>query len=135
VFDPADWASAAVEVTIPTATVDLDDEKWNEHMRSRDFFHVASYPEMRFRSARVLQTGERAGRVYGDLTLLGVTRPVVIDVTFNKAGVHPKTGAYVAGFSGRTTLRRSEYGMSYGLPFIGDEVEVRLEVEGIREGP
>jgi polyisoprenoid-binding protein YceI len=134
VFDPEDWAKSAVDVRIRTASIDMDDEPWDKHMRSRDFFHVDAYPEMRYRSLEVAKLGESNGRAYGELTLLGVTRPVVLDVTFNKAGKHPKTGDYVAGFSARTTVKRSEFGMNYGLPFVGDEVEVRLEVEGIREG-
>jgi polyisoprenoid-binding protein YceI len=133
VFDPANWPGSSVELRVRTASIDMGDADWEKHMRSRDFFAVDAFPEMTFRSREVAGFSDRKGRIYGDLTLLGVTRPVVVDFTFNKAAVHPKTGKYVAGFSGTTTLRRSEFGMSYGLPFIGDEVEIRLEVEGIRE--
>jgi len=132
-FDPAQWADASVELRVHTASIDMGDAEWEKHMRSKDFFAAEAFPEMTFRSREVKQFSERQGRIYGDLTLLGVTQPVVIDVTFNKAAVHPKTGKHVAGFSGKTSLRRSDFGMNYGLPFIGDEVEIRLEVEGIRE--
>jgi len=132
-FDPADWSKSSVEVVIRTASVDMDDYEWDKHLRSKDFFDVAQHPTMSFRSTRVEQTGENQGKVYGKLTLLGVSRPVVLDVTFNKAGVHPMSKQYVAGFSARTVIRRSDFGMKYGLPMVGDEVDVRLEVEGLRE--
>jgi polyisoprenoid-binding protein YceI len=132
-FDPADWAKSTVEVRIRTASLDMDDAKWDEHLRSKDFFDVERFPEMTFRGLSVEQTGEHTGVVRGELTLLGVTRPVTLDVRFNKAGVHPKSKEYVAGFSAHTTIKRSEFGMTYGLPMVGDDVEVRLEVEGLRQ--
>ena len=133
VFDPADWPGSSVEVSIRTASLDMDDPEWDNHLRGKDFFDVGRFPDMRFRSTRVERTGEHEGRVEGELTLLGVTRPVTLDIRFNKAAVHPKTGQYVAGFSGHATVKRSDFGMTYGLPFVGDDVEVRLEVEGLRE--
>ena len=131
-FDPEDWSRSSVAIDIRTASVDMDDYDWDKHMRSKDFFHVDQYPVMSFRSTRVEQTGEKQGRILGDLTLLGVTRPVTLEFTFNKAGVHPISKAYVAGFSAKTAIRRSEFGMKYGLPMIGDHVDIRLEVEGLR---
>lgn len=131
-FDPGDWADSKVEVTIRTASLDMDDYAWDKHLRSDDFFDVNQYPEMTFRSTRVERTGEQSGIIAGDLTLLGVTKPVILDVTFNKAGVHPISKKYVAGFSARTVIKRSEFGMKYGLPMVGDDVHVRLEVEGHR---
>jgi len=133
VFDPEDWAAGSVEVTIRTASIDLDDPEWETHLRSKDFFRVDEFPEMRFRSTSVEAVGERQARVHGDLTLLGVTRPVTLDVHFNKAGIHPKSKKYVAGFSARALVKRSEFGMDYAVPMVGDEVEVVLEVEGIRQ--
>ena len=131
-FDPGDWANSKVEVTIRTASIDMDDYAWDKHLRSEDFFAVNQHPEMRFRSTRVERTDEQRGIIAGDLTLLGVTQPVTLDVTFNKAGVHPISKQYVAGFSASTVVKRSDFGMEYGLPMVGDEVQVRLEVEGYR---
>lgn len=132
-FDPEDWSSAAVDVTIRTHSVDMDDHAWDKHMRNEDFFHVNKYPTMRFRSTRVEQTGERTGRIHGELTLLDTTRPVTLDVTFNKAGEHFLSKEWIAGFSADTTIKRSDFGMTYGLPAVGDAVEIRLEVEGVRQ--
>ena len=132
-FDPDSWTTSSVDVGIRTASINMDDQKWEKHLRSPDFFDVEKYPIMRFKSTKVEQTGEHQALIHGDLTLLGVTRPVTLETTFNKAGVHPKNKNYVAGFSARTMVKRSEFGMKYGVPMLGDDVEVRLEVEGIRQ--
>ncbi len=131
-FDAENPENSSIDVTIMTDSVDMDDEKWDDHLKNADFFHVEKYPEMTFKSTAIEVTGENTGKVTGDLTLLGVTQPVVLDVTFNKADTHPYSGKFVAGFSGSTTIKRSEFGMEYGLPAVGDEVTVRLEVEGVR---
>ena len=133
VFDPDDWSKSSVQVSIRTASIDMDDYAWDKHLRSKDFFNVSEYPTMTFRGTRLEQTGERTGQLHGELTLLGVTRPVTLQVTFNKAGVHPLNKMYVAGFSAVAVIRRSDFGMSYALPMVGDEVDLRLEVEGLRQ--
>jgi len=111
----------------------MDMDKWDAHMKNEDFFHVEKYPEMTFKSTGIEVTGENTARITGDLTLLDVTKPVTLNVTYNKSGVHPYSGEYVAGFSADTMITRSEFGMDYGLPGVGDDVEIRLEVEGIRQ--
>ncbi|TVR99770.1 MAG: polyisoprenoid-binding protein [Rhodospirillales bacterium] len=132
-FDPDNPEASTLEVTIQTASVDMDHDGLNEHLRTDDFFDVANHPTMTFRSTDVEVTGENTGRITGDLTLLGVTRPVVMDVTFNKAGPHPVNDNFIAGFSGTASLSRSDFGMTYLVPAIGDTVDIRLSVEGIRQ--
>ena len=88
---------------------------------------------MTFKSTAIEVTGENTAKITGDLTLLGVTHPVTLDVTHNKSGTHPYSGKFVSGFSATTTIKRSAFGMKYGLPAVSDDVEVRLEVEGIRQ--
>ena len=131
-FDSNDWTNSRVEATIRTASLDMDDYAWDKHLRSEDFFDVNQYPTMTFRSTNVERIDGQRGLITGDLTLLGVTKPVVLEVTFNKAGIHPISKTYVAGFSASAILKRSEFGMKYGLPMVGDDVHVRLEVEGHR---
>ncbi len=134
VFDRGEPAKSKIDVTINTDSIDMDDEKWDTHMKNKDFFDVENHPTMTFKSTAIEVTGENTAKISGDLTLLGVTKPVILDVTHNKSGVHPFSGKYVAGFSGATTIKRSEFGMTYGIPGVGDDVEVRLEVEGVRMG-
>ncbi len=133
VFDPQDWSRSSVAVQVRTASIDMDDYEWDKHLRGKDFFDVAQHPEMTFRSLRVERTGDSEGVIHGELSLLGESRPVALHFTFNKQGVHPISKQYVAGFSAHGVIRRSEFGMQYGIPMVSDEVQVRLEVEGFRQ--
>lgn len=132
-FDRKRPENSAVDITIQTASIDMDDAKWDEHMKSADFFNVEEYPVMTFKSTGIEITGDNLAAITGDLTMLGVTKPVVLDVTFNKCDKHPFGKEYHCGFSAASVLNRSEWGMDYGLPMVGDEVEIRIEVEAIRQ--
>ncbi|MDP7143284.1 MAG: YceI family protein [Alphaproteobacteria bacterium] len=132
-FDPENPAASSVDVAIKTASIDMDDAAWDKHLKNEDFFHVEKFPNMTFKSTAIEVTGENTAKITGDLTLLGVTHPVTLDVTHNKSGTHPYSGKFVSGFSATTTIKRSAFGMKYGLPAVSDDVEVRLEVEGIRQ--
>lgn len=134
-FDTENPANSSVEISIKTDSLTLNDEKWDAHLKNADFFDVEKFPEMTFKSTNIEVTGEKTAKITGDLTLLGVTKPVILDTTFNRAAKHSFSNKYVAGFSATTTIKRSEFGMNYGLPLIGDEAEIRLEVEAIRIEP
>lgn len=130
VFDRTKPENSSVEVTIQTASIDMDHEKWDAHMKNEDFFDVEKYPTMTFKSTGIEVTGENTANITGDLTILGVTKPVTLAVMHNKSGKHPFNQKMVAGFSASTTIDRSEWGMEYGLPMMSPEVEIRIEVEG-----
>jgi polyisoprenoid-binding protein YceI len=133
VFDQEDVTKSTVEVTIQAASVDTDVEALDDHLRGPDFFDVKQFPEITFKSRKIEKTGDNTGRMTGDLTLHGVTGSVVLDIKFNRAGVHPTTKNFVAGFSATTSLKRSDYGIVYGTPYVGDQVDIRLEIEGLRQ--
>jgi polyisoprenoid-binding protein YceI len=131
-LDPEALGQGAVSITIRTDSVDTDYEKRDAHLRSPDFFNAAEFPTLTFESTKVEPTGEKTARVQGNLTMLGVTKPVTLEMTLNRVGPHPSpqmAGVTVAGFSGRTQLHRSDFGMTGMIPNIGDEVEIWLEVE------
>lgn len=132
-FDTDHPENSAVEIAIKTDSLDMNDEKWDEHMKSADFFNVEKFPEMTFKSTGIAVTGENTADITGDLTLLGVTKPVTLHVTHNKSGKHPFGDKYISGFSATASLKRSDFGMNYGLPVIGDEVDLHIEVEGVRQ--
>ncbi len=134
-FDEENPENSSVEVTFNIDGLDMDDEKWDAHLKNPDFFNMEEYPTMTFKSTDVEVTGENTGNITGDLTILGVTKPVVLETVFNKADVHPYSGKHVAGFSANSKINRSDFGMDYGLPGIGDEVIIRIEVEGVRVEP
>lgn len=132
-FDPATPEKAKISMAIDTASVDTDHKRRDDHLRGPDFFNAQEFPQMTFESTKVEVTGERTGKVTGDLTLLGVTKPVTLDVTFNKMEPHPLppyNKVLTAGFSVRGSIKRSDFGMTYFLPAVGDEIQLMLEVEG-----
>jgi polyisoprenoid-binding protein YceI len=95
---------------------------------------VTHYPTAHFVSARAEKTGDRTGVVHGKLTLLDKTRPIDLQVTFNRAAVNGYTLRYIAGFSATATFKRSLFGMTRDIPSVGDDVVVHMEIEGQRDG-
>lgn len=132
VFDPDHPTESTAQITIDASSIDMDNQEWNDHMLNEDFFDVKKYPTIEFKSTRVETTSSYQAKVHGDLTVLGHTEPVILDVSHNKSGVHPFSGKYTAGFSATTNIQRSLFGMTYGLPVLGDNIEIRLEIEGQR---
>lgn len=132
-FDADDWSSASVQATIDVGTLFLGDAEWQAKMLSDEFLDAERHPTMTFRSERVEPTGAERARVHGQLTLHGVTRPVTLEVRRNRVGRHTYSLKYVAGFSATARIKRSEFGMQRLLPAVGDEVEIVLEIEGLRQ--
>lgn len=133
-FDEKAPESSSVEVTIKTNSIDMSHDEWNEHLKGEKFLNVAQFPAMTFKSTSVKVTGDKTADVTGDLTLLGVTKPVVLKTTFNKAGPRPMGNDYAAGFSATTMIKRSDFGMTYGIPMVGDDIAIQIEVEGNKIG-
>ena len=133
-FDQANPAASTVEVTIKTASVDTANDARDEHLRKADFFNVEQFPTMTFKSTHIEVTGEKTAKITGDLTLLGVTKPVTLDATFNQAAPHPMDNTrYVAGFSATGSLKRTDFGMNYAAPAIGDDIALIIEAEALRQ--
>ena len=136
-FDESAPAVKDIEVTIEAGSVFTNHDKRDDHVRGGDFLDAGDHPEIRFVGTDAKPTGETTGQVMGDLTLRGVTRPVTLDVTMNKIGAYPFGDGppYVVGVSARTTIKRSDFGMTYAVEngWVGDEVEVILEFEAIRQ--
>ena len=121
-----------MDATIDVATLDLGDEAWERKMLSDEFFDAQAHPTLRFVSERIEPTGKDSLRIHGQLTLRGVTRPVVLETRVNRVGRHTYSMKYVAGFSATAPLKRSDFSMTRPLPAGGDRGELRLEIEGIR---
>ena len=128
-FDPADPTQSSVNITIPVESISTGVDKLDEHLLKADFFDAATYPTATFKSTGVTAAGEGALKVAGDLTIHGVTRPVVLDVTINKIGEHPMRKVPAAGFDATTTILRSDYGVGGYVPVVGDEVRIDITVE------
>jgi len=135
-FDPETPAVSNIAVTIDASSVFTNNDKRDDHLRGADFLDVAKYPEITFKGTSAQPTGPRTGKVNGDLTIRGVSKPVSLDVTWNKSGQYPFGDQhYAIGISARTTVKRSDFGMTYALQgnLISDEIEIILEFEAIRE--
>lgn len=134
IFDQGEPEKSKVDVTIKTASLTMDDEKWDEHLKSKDFFDVENFPDMTFKSINILKTGDNTAQISGELTIKGITKVVTLDTKFNSVGKHPMKDEMMAGFSATAHIKRSDFGMSYGVPMVGDDVNIIIEVEAIEEG-
>ncbi len=133
-FDGKSVEGASVKLAIKTDSVDTDHEARDKHLKSPDFFNAQEFPEMTFASTGFEPTGEKTAKMTGDLTLLGVTKPVTLDVTFNKADKFPMDpNVFIAGFSAKGTLNRLDYGMKYAAGALGDTVTLWIEAEGHKQ--
>ena len=131
-FDPGDWSTATLDVSIPLATLDIGDPAWRDKVLDRTFLDAGQQPAARFVSTRVEPGEPGQARVFGQLSLRGVSREVVLDVRLNALRRHPLTQRRTAGFSATGTLRRSDFGMDAWRRVVGDEVELLIEVEATR---
>lgn len=138
VFDDEAMTISDVEITVQTDSVFTNHQKRDEHLRGPDFLNAEEYPTMTFTAdgANAVKTGARTGKLEGELTLLGVTKPITLHLTYNGGRKYPFGDEhYAIGISARGTFRRSEFGMTYavGNNWVGDEVHMIIEFEAIRQ--
>lgn len=132
-FDPDDWSTARLEVSVPLQRLDLGDEKWNKAVRAGNLLDTTRFPTATFISTRIEPIDPRHASVYGTLTLHGVPKEVKLDVILNALKRHPLPPfRRTAGFSATVTLSRADFGIDAWKSVIGDKVELRLEVEATR---
>lgn len=131
-FDAGRWDGASVDVRLPVDRIDFGDEDWNRRMHGSRFFDARRHPEIRFVSTSVEPVDDTHARIHGDLTVAGVTQPVVLEARFNLARRNPVTFRQTVGFSATATLDRRAFGLDAHPNLIGDSVYVFIEVEAIR---
>ena len=132
--------AASVEISIETASIDTgDNDKGSrprardEHLRNADFFNVTEFPRMTFKSTAVKLNGDNPTEVSGNLTLLGVTRPLTLKVDRWVCRDHPMSKKPMCGGNASGTLKRSEFGMKYGIPAIPDELKLFFAIEAYKD--
>jgi polyisoprenoid-binding protein YceI len=133
-LDTADLTKSTVSVTIPVDGLRTDVPKFDEHLRSGDFFDLAKFPTATFKSTKVEKAGDNKLKVTGDLTIHGVTKSTVLDVTVNKIGDHPMAKKPAAGFDASTIVKRSDFGMGNYVPNVSDEVKIHITTETLKAG-
>ncbi|MCR1825446.1 YceI family protein [Pseudomonas oleovorans] len=131
-YDAANPEASKVNVTLKTASVDTNHAERDKHLRSADFLNVSKHDTATFESTSVKSTGEGSADVTGNLTLNGVTKPVVIAAKFIGEGQDP-WGGYRAGFEGTTTLKLKDFDISMDLGPASETVELIISIEGIRK--
>lgn len=132
-LDADNPANSALEVTMQAESVDIDLPLFVEHMSAEEWFDFADYPEITFTSTTFEQLTPTTGKVTGDLTIKGVTRPVTLDVKLVGSGMHPMANVPAFGIEARGRIKRSEFGMESSIPFIPDEVKLWINAEFHRQ--
>jgi polyisoprenoid-binding protein YceI len=138
-LDEKDVTKSSVEATIDVNTIDTREPKRDEHLKSPDFFDAAKYPTITFKSTKVEKAGKDGLKVTGDLTMHGVTKPVVLNVTGPTDEIKDPWGMTRRGVSAKAKLNRNDYGVSYskviegGGAMVGNEISVELELELVKK--
>ena len=135
-IDDVDPSKSHVEVTIDVASIDTKEEKRDAHLKSADFFDVEKFPQLTFRSTKVKKSDD-GYEVTGDLTIHGVTKPVVLELEGGDVVKDPWGGTRT-GFSGKTSINRKDFGLAWNVALetggilVGEKVEITLEIEAVK---
>lgn len=137
-YDPAKVADAKAEATIAVKSINTEQAKRDEHLRSPDFFNVPQFPDMSFKSTKIIPGADKTFKAQGDLTIHGVTKPVTFDVTYG-GETKDMYGNQRAAFEATAKINRKDFGLTWnkaletGGLVVGDDVTIMLEVEGIQK--
>ena len=134
-FDADSQTLGDVSVSINAGSVNTFNDARDGHVRNRDFLHVSEHPQITFVASGGTAASDTSGTVTGELTIIGATQPVTLDVTLNKAAAYPfGHQREVLGLSMSTTINRSDFGMDYGVGngLVGDEVIINIETEAMK---
>jgi polyisoprenoid-binding protein YceI len=131
-LDPA-AKTGSIEISIDTASLDTGHAKRDEHLRTDEFFNVAKFPTMTYKATKLRFNGDKLAGADGELTLLGVTKPVALTLTHFHCGPHPMNKKQVCGANATASIKRSEFGMATYVPAVGDEVKISIEVEAFKD--
>jgi polyisoprenoid-binding protein YceI len=125
--------TGSVEVTIDAASVNTGEPKLEEHLKAADFFNAATHPNITFKGTKFNFDGDKVKSVDGELTMLGVTRPVTLTAQHFNCGNHPMNKKAMCGAEFTTTIKRTEWGMKYAVPAVADDVMLRINVEAFKD--
>lgn len=128
-LDVRNPAASTLSATIDTDSVGTLNDQLDSHLKTADFFDTLNFPQARFTATSIRLIDSDSAAISGNLTLRGVTKPVTIEADFNQAGINPGDQQYTLGFDGQATIKRSDFGITYGLPALGDEVTLNFEAE------
>jgi polyisoprenoid-binding protein YceI len=122
-----------IDMTIEMASINTGSEAFNNHLKSKDFLNVEAFPQAMFKSNKIVFEGDKIVAAVGDLTLLGKTQTVTLKANNYGCYDNPMFKRQVCGGDFETTIQRSDFGMSYGLPFIPNDIRLVIQVEGVKQ--
>jgi len=125
--------SGAIDMTIDTASISTGLGKRDDHLRSEEFFNVTKFPTMTYKSNKLRFNGDTLVGADGELTMMGVTKPVNLTVDWFKCGAHPMNKKAMCGANAIATIKRSEFGLSTYVPAIADEVKIAIQIEAYKD--
>jgi polyisoprenoid-binding protein YceI len=131
VYDAENVSASSVQVTLPLSGLNSFVADFDAHLRSGDFFDAEKYPAATFKSTKVESAGKGKLKVTGNLTIKDITKPVVLDVTLNKAGEQPMAKRAAIGFDATATVSRTAFGVGKYVPNVSDEVKLRITTEAL----
>jgi polyisoprenoid-binding protein YceI len=123
----------SADIAMETASVSTGVDKLDEHLRSEDFLNAAKYPQITFKSDKFTFDGDKLKSATGDLTINGVTRPVTFNANVFQCAVNPMIKKKQCGADLVATIKRSDFGVKYALPMLGDDVTLRIPVESLKD--
>jgi polyisoprenoid-binding protein YceI len=132
-IDPKAVGSAKVDIKVPVMGVETTNKELNAEFISSEFFDFGKYRTMHFVSTEVVRTGPRTARMTGDLTLHGVTKPIVLNVTFNNAGPNSFSKVLTLGFKAEGVVKRSDFGLGKYVPIVSDDTQITISAAFERE--
>ena len=132
-FDPADLTRCRVDVTVDVGSLLMGDSKWQETVTSWQFLNIKRWPLARYTAQHCEKTADNEGVVQGSLELHGESAPLALRFRLNKVGNDPYSFRHTAGFSAQGEIQRSTYGMNKLLTAVGDKIELRIEMEAVRD--
>lgn len=133
IFDESAPEKSSINATVNTGNLFTGNQKFDDHLKSKDFFNIGEFPKATFVSNHIEITGEKTAAVTGNLTMIGITKPVTLNVTYNKKGENVISKKPTIGFSATGVIKRSDFGMVFGTPGIPDSVEIAIEAEANRD--
>jgi polyisoprenoid-binding protein YceI len=133
-YDEADPEKSQLKVTFKTDSIETLVPIFNEHMKGDKLFDAAKYPDATFESTKFERMDEKTGKVTGDLTVHGVTKPVILDVTLNFSGIQPMSKKQTLGIGAATNVKRTDFGISAAAPVVSDEVSIEIQTEMFKKG-
>jgi len=125
--------TGSVDISIKADSISTGFAKRDKHLKGPDFFNSAEFPIISYKSTAVNFNGDTPASVDGNLTIMGVSKPVTLNISAFHCGTHPMNKKDICGAAASTQIKRSDFGIKYGLPAIGDDVKLVFEIEAVKD--